>query len=85
MFIQDALEVIPTDFESPDNQQLRHDCYTPYLLNYSGTEKQVYKYLGNIVIKREHTKKILLDTKANQLFEMMRQKVLNNEFINYQA
>ena len=82
-FFQDTLEIIPTEFENPDNKQMRHDCYTPYVLNYSGVEKFVYKYLGNVVIKREHIKKILLDKKSNEIFEMMKEKVRNNEFINY--
>ena len=36
LFIQDSLEVIRTDFEDQDCLSLRHDCYTPYLLNLDG-------------------------------------------------
>jgi len=82
LFIMDALEIMRTDYDADDCPDLRHDCYTPYLLNHNGW-KRVYKFLGNIVIRREHVKKILLDKKANEYFEELKQKVKNHEFTNH--
>ena len=54
IFVQDALEVISTDFEDPKNEELYHCVYTPHLLNHSVSQnKKVYKHLGNIVILRK--------------------------------
>ena len=58
---------------------VHHDQFTPFLLNikadktHAEKNKSVYpygnrdlipKYVGNIVVKREHLKRILLDKKA---------------------
>ena len=74
LFVMDSLELIRTDYDSPDCNELRHDCYTPYLLNHSQSPK-VWKFLGNIVIRREHIVKILIDHKANAFFAELSAKV----------
>ena len=43
------------------------------------------KYAGNIVIKREHLVKIVLDKKGQAFFDQMKEKILKNEFTNEQA
>ena len=43
------------------------------------------KYAGNIVIKREHLVKIVLDKKGQVFFDQMQEKILKNEFTNEQA
>jgi NADH dehydrogenase FAD-containing subunit len=42
----------------------------------------VLKYVGNVVVKREHLKRILLDKKAQEYFEQMKVKVIKNEHVN---
>jgi nicotinic acid mononucleotide adenylyltransferase len=42
----------------------------------------VLKYVGNVVVKREHLKRILLDKKAQEYFEQMKEKVIKNEHVN---
>ena len=43
------------------------------------------KYAGNIVVKREHLVKIVLDKKGQAFFYEMKKKILKNEFTNEQA
>ena len=44
LFIQDALEIMDTNFDRPDCKDLYHECYTPYLLNKpQGDNSLVYK------------------------------------------
>ena len=43
------------------------------------------KYTGNIVIKRDHLKRLVLDKKAQAFFDQMKDKILKNEFTNEQA
>ena len=43
------------------------------------------KYAGNIVIKREHLVKIVLDKKGQAFFDQMKGKILKSEFTNEQA
>ena len=43
------------------------------------------KYAGNIVIKREHLVKIVLDKKGQAFFDQMKEKIMKNEFTNEQA
>ena len=43
------------------------------------------KYTGNIVIKREHLKRLVLDKKGQAFFDQMKEKILKNEFTNEQA
>ena len=59
-----------------------HDLFVPYQLNQPAASNQVLKYVGNIVVKREHLKRILLDKKAQEYFDEMKQKVLKSEFVN---
>ena len=46
---------------------------------------KVMKYTGNIVIKREHLKRLILDKKGQAFFDQMKEKILKNEFTNEQA
>ena len=65
LFIQDALEIMDTNFDKEGCLELYHECYTPYLLNVpQGDNTLVYKYSGNLVIKRCDVVKILIDKKA---------------------
>ena len=55
-----------------------HDMFSPYLLNYTGVEKQVFKYMGNVVVNRSEIKKIFLDHKSTKLFEDLKAKIISN-------
>ena len=85
LFVQDGLEIIDTDFDNPECLHLWHDLYTPYLLNYFGQEKKVFKYLGNIVIMKKDIAKILIDKQANAFFDDMVNKCKNKEFLVFEA
>ena len=77
---------------------VHHDQFTPFLLNikadktHAEQNKSVYpqgdchlipKYVGNIVVKREHLKRILLDNKAQVYFDQMKKHILeSNDFVN---
>jgi hypothetical protein len=50
----------------------QHDLFVPYQLNQPIENNQVLKYVGNIVVKREHLKRILLDKKGQEYFEEMK-------------
>ena len=43
------------------------------------------KYAGNIVVKREHLVKIVLDKKGQAFFDQMKEKIMKSEFTNEQA
>ena len=43
------------------------------------------KYTGNVVVKREHLKRIVLDKKGQAFYDEMKEKILKNEFTNEQA
>ena len=43
------------------------------------------KYTGNIVVKREHLVKIVIDKKGQAFFDEMKEKILKSEFTNEQA
>ena len=43
------------------------------------------KYAGNIVVKREHLVKIVIDKKGQAFFDQMKEKILKSEFTNEQA
>ena len=77
--------MIDTNFD--ENGQFYHEYYTPYLMNQPQKEGSslVYKYQGNIVVKREHVEKILLDKKANQKFDDLLKMLKNKSLINYEA
>ena len=76
LFAMDCLEMHDL------SKGFHHDLFVPYQLNQPVEGNQVLKYVGNIVVKREHVKRILLDKKGQQLFEELKQKVLKGEFVN---
>ena len=43
------------------------------------------KYTGNVVVKREHLKRIVLDKKGQAFYDEMKEKILKNEVTNEQA
>ena len=78
LFVMDALEIIQVD-----KLDMQHDMYIPYVINRPAENtSKVYKYMGNIVIKREHIKRILLDKKANEFYSTMKSKILDRSFVN---
>ena len=85
LFVVDALEIVNKDFDKPGCQDLFHELYTPYMLNMGSPSDKAYKYMGNIVIKREHVVKIYLDTKSNAVFEELKKLVRERSFTNFQS
>lgn len=78
LFAMDCLEIHDVSLG------FQHDLYTPYQLN-APVDNKVLKYVGNIVVKREHLKRIMLDKKAQEYFDGMKDKVVKNEFVNEMA